>query len=204
MVSADFAVPVDCVGSPYLSKLQSELRRAPNGEIVFASEPSLPSYRETHGFDQFDSLRYALNFLKEGYARKDTRLAIKLHPIEEKEKFEEELKRRGLDSSLIYYTALTKKDLLSSVRTIWGMRSMLLFEAAVLGIPVISFQPDRKTKCTFLDKNPNVLTIDGSKFNVQVVEEFLNAPIRPIPKAFDEQSYLRIVSGLLRDHGRIE
>lgn len=192
-------VPFECVGSPYLQKYQRELVRRPSETLYFASEPSVASYREVHGLDQFDSLAVALTLLGEMNVLENAKrqLTIKLHPIEKREAFERQLADRGLDINLPTYTDITKDELLQTASSVWGMRSMLLYEAGALGIPVLSFQPNRKTASTFTDRNRNILTFTSPTADVNAARSFLNQKIEPLPQIFEEQRFLAIVKELM-------
>jgi hypothetical protein len=147
----------DSKGSPYLAKLQKEIKRSqsPQNIAIFASEPTPESYKLEHGIDDASSLIYALktlSLLKENWT-----LIIKPHPRDSQERLESILSTISTGKNIqVTILNIEKLDAFRKAKLVFGMRSMFLVEASSLGIPTVSFQPGRKTDYSLIDKNEGI------------------------------------------------
>lgn len=126
--------------------------------VVFATEPMADSeafqkHRAEHGFDDMDSLELCIKALQQKSAG-PWKLNIKLHPIDSIFRVEKRISElsahlRGIQIS---WDKLSKKDVFERATYLCGMRTMLLVEGSFLGMPVLSFQPNRKTTSLATDR----------------------------------------------------
>ncbi len=128
---------------------------------VFATEPfslygTEAQHRELHGHSDVDSYRAALDAL-EAHARATKerwKLLIKPHPRDERSRLEGWMRAgEGVDVEL---SSEGRERLFAQANLVLGMRSIFLLEAASLGIPVVSFQPARRTSCDLTDSRPGI------------------------------------------------
>ncbi len=132
---------LQCVGHPYLAFIKSKrlTKRKPSNtlKLLFICEPISTSLTrqeiaKKYGYDE----KSAINLLKKVCAnlRIETTLTIKRHPKENKNK-------RHLTKERCVYLPLSHDDL-QSYDMIIGMNSTLLIEAYLLGLNVITLQPN--------------------------------------------------------------
>ncbi len=111
-----------------------------HGLHVFVSENVTElGLRPRYGFDEMDSfLAYR--------AHVDQRpVVVKVHPKESEDKWRAFLGREGIDDCPVVTGTLTPEELVAVADSVGGMFSILLLEASLAGIPVVSCQPGLKT-----------------------------------------------------------
>ncbi|MDP2651824.1 MAG: polysialyltransferase family glycosyltransferase [bacterium] len=108
-------------------------REDPN-EIVFISQP-LKSDNDPYPFDEFTVVEHLVRTLESLPTR--FHLKLRLHPREEAHKFDEFMNERVRMSS-----AATLEEALSTAGLVVGMYSPVLIQAAAVGKPVISYEPN--------------------------------------------------------------
>lgn len=156
-------VPVTVIGSPLWGQIHTQRKPQPS-LVTFATEPIPdPHYKTNHGFDDLDSLKMALSAL--GQTEKEWNLEILLHPIDQKKRIEEALRLMVIPPMVkVSYSQKSKPEIFEKTYYLFGMRSMILVEASLAGVPVISFQPHRKTASPATDRE-----------GIQVVTELAQA-----------------------------
>lgn len=139
-------------GQPYLSSLmddakfinadeiKNKLAIAPDHRVVmFVSEAIREHYGHIRGYDQYDALRLFLELMLK--AAQQTEFLIKLHPKDTQEEY-----KRILSEYPSLHTRIIKSEL-SPIESIlisdevFGMTSIMLVEAYLLGKKTVSLQP---------------------------------------------------------------
>ncbi len=179
---------IQVVGTPawdVLKKISRE-NKIP-GLAVFATEPASASggqeaYRKINGFDDMQSLELAIQCLGKSPRadRKKWHLEIKLHPIDHKSRIEHTLQQLSLPENVtVGFSERSKMDILAQADFIFGNRSMLLVEASIVGVYVISFQPHRKTASPATDRAGIAVVTDASEFPFALRTALTNRPHLP-------------------------
>jgi hypothetical protein len=149
----DRPATINVIGQPHLQVQTFELAkaraaRADNSgppRLIFFSEPVLEDFAPgARGFDQFSVFTALAESLSE---LPPATLSIKPHPREQYERWQslvDELRTHtqfhGLDMDLSYASA---GKLLAAADGVFGITSMALVEAHLLGVPLLSLQPGR-------------------------------------------------------------
>jgi hypothetical protein len=107
--------------------------------LLFVSEPLYENFGNSRGYSQYDALKYLLeNVLS---CRNKARVIIKLHPKDEREKYQRLLERfEEIDIRVVHHE-LSSLECLTLSNRIFGMTSIMLIEAFILGKTVVSLQP---------------------------------------------------------------
>ncbi len=206
--SMGLAATVKFIGSPHLRTLQKSLKRTVDKfSVYFATEPTtlddssilereISEYRRVNGFDDLDSYLMASQLVKQvrGKTGEPWRLYVKLHPRDSENRFGGSLKHYYKNSSQIEYTDLNRDQIFERAHIVVGMRSMILFEAAQLGVPVISFQPNRKTSSLVTDNRKNILTLTTGRFDIEAVLDFLQSAHEMTLQEFKEDELILYIS----------
>lgn len=127
-------------GNPYFDYFQKNIRSGKEDRktVLFMSQP-ISDRRDEFGYDEFGVLDDLLGAL--GDLREDFRVVIRQHPKEAVGKFDKYIgKNVSIDSGS------PVEEIISGAGLIVGMNSMVLFQAAIAGKKVISYQPGLKTK----------------------------------------------------------
>ncbi len=166
-------IPTHVIGSPLwdlVPEIISSRTSVQKDLVVFASEPAtLPNYKSENGFDDLDCLQMAIEAIRDS----SLQMEILLHPIDQASRLEKFL------SPQVKISTKNKNQVLSSAQYIFGMRSMLLVEASIAGIPVVSFQPRRKTKSPATDRPGVEVVIEPSDFGAALKRALQNKPRFP-------------------------
>jgi len=139
-------------GQPYLSSLEDDLSatdvlrvreslRIEKGRSIalFVSEPIHEHYGLAYGYDQYSTLEFFLSSLSEAQQRPE--ILIKLHPKDDEARFcALAAKYRHLSPQFIK-NELSPIECIAVSSFVFGMRSIMLLEAYVLGKRVASIQP---------------------------------------------------------------
>lgn len=128
------------VGQPHLQAQTTALRlrrsqsptRHDRPNIVFFSEPVREDYGTTRGFDQFEVFETLVRHLPQ-----ELEIGIKPHPREDAAAW------ARLSGDRFRLIDATAADLLVEADGVLGMTTMVLVEAHLLGLPVLSLQPGR-------------------------------------------------------------
>jgi len=137
-------------GNPFFDKLANE---SITYNILLALQPNQAISAEALGYTEFDVLSDIIGLLGEVVKENQVfvRLNIRKHPKESIEKYNNYLKEKfsmGLNITVEFDKIQDTWESIRSNDLIIGMRSMLLFEAAILGKKTISYQPNLKYKDT--------------------------------------------------------
>lgn len=138
------------LGHPYLSGLPEAMGRLnherlrktfglTNGHSIdlFISEPILEYYGRSRGYDQYEVLRFFLGSADVGHRP----ILIKLHPKDDHGKYLG-LHRRFRHLDLLFVrNEFTPLECISLSDRVYGMTSIMLIEAYILGKQVLSLQP---------------------------------------------------------------
>ena len=128
------------IGQPHLQIQTAKLvdartaRKMDSGKIVFFSEPVREDYGDTRGFDQFEVFE---GLMEANSQLKNSKILVKPHPREDTGAWEQVVRGRAQLSSA------SAADLLTACDGVIGMTTMVLIEAHLLGLPVLSLQPER-------------------------------------------------------------
>ena len=107
--------------------------------LVFVSEPIREHFGSTRGYDQYTVLGHFLENVQR--SRPDTGVVIKLHPKDDRSNFNEIACRyHGLRVHFAQ-NEITSLQCLTLSSRIFGMTSVMLIEAFLLGKHVVSLQP---------------------------------------------------------------
>jgi hypothetical protein len=197
-------------GHPYLTSLKIlatqvdvfEIRKALGIEpahrlILFASEAIQEHFGYTRGYDQYDALRMFMDLMSQ--STKDVRPLIKLHPKDELEGYVQVLRDYPELHALIITNEVRPVECIQIADEVYGMTSIILIEAYVLGKKVVSLQPRLKvedpmvlSRLGYIQKitDPNLSVIDETLFpNIQMSIQF--------DFSFREQDFLFFLDAIL-------
>lgn len=172
--AADTALAV--VGQPHLETQTARLRRvrgdrrAGRGglDLVFFSEPIIEDFGpDARGYDQFGVVETLAEALGEALAvappAAELAIRVKPHPREATARWQELLvrlrKQTGLEITL---TDASAESLLGEIDGALGMTSMVLVEAHLAGIPVLSLQPSRRGVANPVVEDLGVIVADAN------------------------------------------
>jgi len=139
-------------GQPYLSDLTNQMALTSGADarkkleldadepvLLFASEAIAQHFGRIRGYDQHDALELFFSLLSAGAWT--GRPVVKLHPKESLEQYIALLKRYAVLRPVFVTNELTPVECLAVASRVFGMTSVMLVEAFVLGLPVLSLQP---------------------------------------------------------------
>lgn len=179
---------IHVVGTPVWDILRKISRdNKVRGLVVFATEPASAAggqeaYRSLNGYDDMDSLEMAIRFLTATPRadRQKWQLEIKLHPIDNASRVQSKLATLSIPENVtVSISSKTKKEILEQADFIFGNRSMLLVEASLIGIYVISFQPGRRTTSPATDREGISVVTQAADFQTAVRDALKNKPHLP-------------------------
>jgi hypothetical protein len=134
-------IAVAAVGSPALNELKS-FKTDPLSwtKTFFVTEPTSPEYYEKHGINDLLALRALIS-----HSHLITQpIHIVLHPMDQAERISKFLKGFGSEiQGKFVLTNKTRTDVFRTAQHVFGMRSFLLYECSLLGIPATSIQIGR-------------------------------------------------------------
>ena len=139
-------------GHPYLSSLRERARKVDRAQIagrlslghgeqvaLFVSEAIREHYGNVRGYDQYDALRLFLSILSRSAGK--FRPLIKLHPKDALAGYEEVLKDYAALAPIVVQDGVSPVECVSIADIVFGMSSVMLIEAYVLGKKVVALQP---------------------------------------------------------------
>ena len=129
---------IKITGNPHFDHFR-KIKKGDSTLILFISTPV--SVKEKSGYDEFTVIEGILRVLKSGNFPSDFKVIIRPHPSEKSEKFD-----RYVDSGIRVDDETSIEELLSRAGLVIGMTSVVLFQAAIAGKRVISYQPNLKSK----------------------------------------------------------
>jgi hypothetical protein len=132
--------------------------------LVFVSEPLFENFGNSRGYNQYDVLAFFLTNVHR--FRRNTHVVLKLHPKDELHRFQGVL---GLFPEIeihVVQNELSSLECLTLSNRIFGMTSIMLIEAFLLGKTVVSLQPG------LIIDDPLVLSRYGLIPRLGVLEDF--------------------------------
>lgn len=140
--------------------------------ILFVSEAIEEYYGSERGYTQYDALQV---FLKNTRTVNAPSILIKLHPKDDITKFKQ-IQAAFPQHNLIFISnELTSLDCIVLSNRVFGMTSIMLIEAYILGKPVVSIQPNLKCVDPFiLSRYGYVPTMRGIDFDLNLYGETLS------------------------------
>lgn len=184
-------------GHPYLSSLKSDLQavdvaslkaglqiHAEDKVALFVSEPVREHYGNAHGYDQYQVLEYFLTCIAAETDRPE--VVVKLHPKDNRASFQVLAEKFKALSPRFIGSELSPIECLALSDYVFGMRSIMLIEAYVLGKKVASLQPGlcvedhmvlsrhKLIPAILRDEKRNLLKLDWAtrnQFNVEFAPE---------------------------------
>ena len=163
-------------------------RLLPDGHaflFVFVSEPLTQVYgpdprSNSLGYTEATVLKTLLTCLERWGRQKNqpVTLLVKPHPVESKERYLTDLVSASsaydyLDVKI--FSNSNRYELISACDAVFGMTSMLLFEAAVIGRPVFSLQFDREKACALSDNRPGIRVLTRQQEMLPALEQIASA-----------------------------
>jgi hypothetical protein len=133
---------IKITGNPYFEHFQKKIKKGKGrrSEILFVSQP-YSEIKNDLGYNEFEVLDDILGAL--GDLPFSYKVIIRTHPAEDKNKFKCYLSR---ENRVEVDEEAPIEDLVSRAGLVVGMTSMVLFQAALAGKKVISYQPGFKGK----------------------------------------------------------
>lgn len=188
-------------GHPYLSSLKRDLSaldvarlkamlhiKAGDEVALFVSEPVREFYGDTRGYDQYRVLDFFLSNLANAPDR--PRILVKLHPKDNRESFQALAEKFESLPLQFIGNELNSLECLAASDFVFGMSSVMLIEAYILGKKVMSLQPGLQVDDPMVlsrnklipivtsDEKCNLLELDNTlhaRFDVEfTAEEFLH------------------------------
>lgn len=197
------------LGQPYLDRLEKDvkeidcilIRRKLNlaqeeNIVLFVSEAIKENYGKERGYTQYDALR---TLLKNAQPVKDTSILIKLHPKDDLAKFKtirEEFTRHKL---VFVSSELTALETIAISSRVFGMTSIMLIEAYILGKSVVSIQPNLNVMDPLiLSRYGFVQLILNTDFELNLLAEVIPAVGKRLEYQFKPVELLTLVNKLLQ------
>ena len=163
------------------------LQRTLAGErilVLFVSEPLAQYYGNALGYTEVEALRLLCDVLttrgdqhNEWYT-----VAVKPHPVQEGTT----LAPLVGDARRVHVCLVAgdRLDLVAASRIVVGMNSLLLYEAALMGKPVVALQPGRRGPSDLVDYHPGILLATDSAQAIAAIAQALTGdhPVMPAPK----------------------
>jgi hypothetical protein len=159
--------------------------------LVFVSEPLLENFGNSRGYNQYDALCFFLTNL-DRFTRKK-HVVLKLHPKDELWKFKMVIGMFPEINIHIVQDELSSIECLTLSDKIFGMTSIMLIEAFLLGKTVVSLQPG------LINEDPLILSRRGLVSRVIVLEDLNHIVLKPsgtsaFPVAFDKITFLKFIA----------
>jgi hypothetical protein len=173
----------------------SDLNRSET--LIFVSEPLREYFGTIRGYDQYEALDLFLKNVSR--LRTGVQEIVKLHPKDNPSKFTEIFERHRHLRIHPVQNQLASLECLTLSDRIFGMTSIMLIEAYLLGKSVVSVQPGLKVK------DPLVLSRYGLIPRLDKHSDFdpfaLKSAFHPaFPVAFDQTGFLNFIEGQVRSH----
>jgi hypothetical protein len=196
------------LGHPSLSLLQEEFKSVrlkdvrskpgfpavcddPKNTVLFVSEALREHFGDARGYDQYQALDYFLKNLSGSAPEKC--VLVKLHPKDEPAGYERlTAKYPGLRVHCIQHE-LTSLECLRAAEVVFGMTSMMLVEAFILGRTVVSVQPGLKGVDPLVLSRHGLIPLlrDHAPFEVNA---FRPSSAKGLGIAFDEKRFMSLIA----------
>jgi len=128
--------------------------------VIFASEPQRRDHGSSLGYDEMDALKILLDVLSD-MPKPRPRLIIKPHPTESPTDLQ--LLARAYCGVWSVVTDVHPRTLMLAADVVVGMTSLFLVEAALLGTPAVSVQPNLVGEDRFIGNRLGVTHAAGSR-----------------------------------------
>lgn len=157
-------------GHPYLSslshdlaaldvkKLKADLQLSANDKVaLFVSEPIYEYYGDTRGYNQYQVLDYFMSNINAGVEQ--LKILVKLHPKDNSILFQSLVKKFESSSLQFIQNEFSSLECLAVADYVYGMTSIMLIEAYVLGKTVVSLQPCLSVEDPLVLSRQNLISI---------------------------------------------
>lgn len=144
-------------GHPYLSNLVAEANKVDTDRVkkelslhknqpvmLFVSEAIREYYELERGYDQYKTLSFFFDSLSKWHDEDYGNVIVKLHPKDDIEKFKSIREKYRHINARFIQSELTPLECVSISDNVYGMTSVMLIEAYILGKRVLSLQPNLK------------------------------------------------------------
>lgn len=163
----------------------------PGNTLLFVSEPILEHFGNSRGYNQYRVLELLLgNVLA---YRKNAQVIIKLHPKDDVSNYRLTACRFKHLNIRFVQNELSSLECLTLAERIFGMSSIMLIEAFILGKAVVSIQPSLTINDPFVLTRHNLVPriSDYSAFDPFA---FLAGAPEKLEVSFDEDRFLRFLA----------
>lgn len=196
------------LGQPYLSRLEQmagevdlfAIRKKLNiaqdtNIILFVSEALEENYGAQRGYTQYDALQ---TFLRNADAARDSLILIKLHPKDSVVKFEHIQAAFPQLRLLFISNELTPLECIVIANRVFGMTSIMLIEAYIMGKPVVSIQPNLKiADPLILSRYGYVKIMCNTIFDLDMTTKKTLPGRKELAYKFREAEFLSLVNELI-------
>jgi hypothetical protein len=187
-------------GHPYLSELRKKLPdvdrkkikqvlKIPDGAnvVLFVSEALFEHYGKSRGYDQYEVLEFLLRNLAE--LPGNVVPVVKLHPKDTKDKFNGVISKFASLKPILIEDQFSSLECLAISDVVYGMSSIMLIEAYILGKKVASLQPNLKGEDLMVLTRHGIIERIGSTSRFDVLNP-APAVQRDFAFEFDEKKFL--------------
>jgi hypothetical protein len=198
--SSDILVPL---GHPYLSYVKEQYRFSHrenihkqhnipirNEIVLFASEAIREHYGNSRGYNQYEVIE---GFLECFTADSDKKtILLKLHPRENVEAYDYLIKKNSGIDIRILTNQLTPLECLAASDKVYGMTSMMLIEAYIIGKPVVTIQPNLRIPDPLVLSRHGFIPLITSLDHVRI-EPLQNPQTKKFPYKFNWDKLYKIL-----------
>jgi len=196
------------LGQPYLDRLadavreidcaaiRNKLKVAQDGHIVlFVSEAIEENFGSERGYTQYGALR---TFLKSAGVADNRKILIKLHPKDDITKFNQIQAEFPQHALLFISNELTALECIAASDGVYGMTSIMLLEAYILGKPVVSIQPGLKiADPLILSRYGYIKVMREPDFELDMASTAVSADRKELGYKFLDGQFLSLVEELI-------
>jgi len=198
-------------GHPYLSSLRQRAEQVNRAQVMrrlglgdqeqvalFVSEAIREHYGNERGYDQYDALRLYLSILSRSGHK--YRPVIKLHPKDAVAGYEEALKDYAALAPVVMQDGVNPVECVRIADLVFGMSSVMLIEAYVMGKKVVALQPGlRVDDPMVLSRMGCIPCITSANATVSLDElSGFRGPEVDFDYAFREQEFLHWINSRLQ------
>lgn len=198
------------LGQPYLSALTTDIAlvdkdtvrsalKLPLGRrvVLFASEAIAEHYGKSRGYDQYDAIALFMDRMAAKAGRGDL-LLIKLHPKDTLFEYQKILANYPNLDTLLIQNEVSALEALAISDEVFGMTSVMLVQAHILGKPVVSLQPGLCVEDPLVLSRCGIIeaVVDKDSVAVKGVKARAAAPV-DIDYQFNPGAFLQFVERLL-------
>jgi hypothetical protein len=147
---------------------------------VFASEPRGAPYDDRTGFTQAEALAMFLDAVES--VADDLLVLVKLHPVEQEASVAAALSGRTGPETRLLRTGLVR-DLADAADVFCGMTSIVLLDAALLGLPTVSIRPGGGAS-HFVEVHAELISTATTSVEVRAALEvgLTRGPVAPVTR----------------------